>query len=92
MANKRDYVVCPRCKTMEIKLYEVFEAIDYWEQDKDGNLLPGPNTSEIGAVLRVEGECLDQECKYRWRVRGVNNITELPNWEENTKDPVTSSV
>jgi len=75
----REHVVCPKCKTSVIKIYEVSEA---WTQDEEGHLEPGPDEAIVKDTIRVEGACLNESCGYTWRIRKASNITELPNWPE----------
>lgn len=83
--NIRDKVICPdpKCKSPEIRIFEVSEILEYWTQDASGKLEPMPEDEklEYGNILRVEAHC--SKCGKIWTVRGVSNITELPNWKQN---------
>ena len=88
----REHVVCPKCKTPIIKIYEICEAWEYWTQDEEGHLEPGPNEAIVKDTIRVEGECLNEDCGYTWRIRKAANITELPNWPDDEYEDTVSNA
>lgn len=87
----REYIVCPKCKETALDITEVSEARETWRQDDEGNLIP-PETdgAMLGAILRVEAKCTDPECGHTWTVRGIKDVEQLPNWnQETTEDAET---
>lgn len=79
--SKREQVVCPKCKGTDLYLVEVSEAYEIWKQDAEGNIVaPAKDEPQSFPVLRVEARCQNEACGHIWTVRGVANVTELPNW------------
>ena len=79
--NVRTYVMCPKCRAMEVEFAEVSEAFEKWVQDEKGAITEGAETGAVlGDVIRVEARCLNPICGHRWTVRGIKLISNLPNW------------
>jgi len=77
--NIRTDIICPKCKSKDIKLLEVSEEYRVWRQDEDGKIGP-EQEPEYGDLIGVRAICQAEGCKHRWTVRGITEITELPNW------------
>lgn len=68
---------CPKCRSRHLVISEVYTGSFDWEQFPDGSLdVAGWNTCRESGES-VWAECW--ECNYRWRLRGVSQITDLPN-------------
>ena len=75
---KFNYPKCPKCKSQNVELIEIWEHAISW--------LPDDNYFEHGDFFfndpkKVEGNCLD--CGHRWRIRNVVQVQ--PEWFEVTK-------
>jgi hypothetical protein len=67
------YPRCPKCKTQEVELIEIWDAFISWHPAdpyyNDGALEPGESK-------KVSGRCL--LCEHRWTLRGVIQVE--PKW------------
>jgi hypothetical protein len=75
----RTQITCPKCKGSDIKLLEVSEEYRVWYQDGEGKI-GDEQEPEYGDLIAVRAICQNEDCKHRWTVRGITEITELPNW------------
>lgn len=97
--NTRPYVTCPKCGNAELNIIETSEAYEMWAQDENGAISDNGDGALLGKVLRVEAECLSEGCpartgenNFRWTLRKINDVTELPNWDsgEENEQPETN--
>jgi hypothetical protein len=89
--NVRTQIICPKCKGSDIKLLEVSEEYRVWYQDGEGKI-GEEQEPEYGDLIAVRAVCQNADCKHRWTVRGITEITELPNWPSETAETETAEV
>ncbi len=68
---------CPKCSSVTVRWYEVYEQPMFWDQTADG-IDPDGTPSNAGDILRIRGQCLNQRCLHKWTPRGIRQITDLP--------------
>ena len=60
---------CPKCRTTNIEIIEIWDASIYWYPEEDyynqGALTPG-------YPQKVQGKCC--ECSHSWTFRGVTQV------------------
>lgn len=83
---KSKYPKCPKCKTQNVELIEVWDATISWSPCEpyfnNGNLNPGD-------PKKVEGHCLN--CDHKWTIRKVPQVQpewfEVTNWQPLPQPP-----
>lgn len=90
--NVRSHAACPKCKAVELEISEVCEATESWLQNEDGVIVDNEDTGALlGKVLRVEAKCI--QCDHQWVIRGIEDVTKLPNWPEDAvQEPTVPEV
>jgi hypothetical protein len=89
--NIRTQITCPKCKGSDIKLLEVSEEYRVWFQDGEGKI-GEEQEPEYGDLIAVRAICQNTDCNHRWTVRGITEITELPNWPSETAEGETAEA
>ena len=68
-----NYPRCPKCKSQEVELIEIWDATIVWSP---GNPYDRKGDLECGDPKKVEGHCLS--CEHRWTFRGIIQVN--PDW------------
>lgn len=75
----KNYPRCPKCKTQEVELIEIWDATISWMPEEpyyhEGALMPGD-------PKKVEGHCL--RCEHRWALRNIIQVK--PEWFDDTEE------
>jgi hypothetical protein len=87
----RTQIMCPKCKGSDIKLLEVSEEYRVWYQNGEGKI-GEEQEPEYGDLIAVRAVCQNSDCGHRWTVRGITEITELPNWPSETAEGETTAT
>jgi hypothetical protein len=77
MEKKRKMITCPKCKSNGDKINLVEHWSDHvieFEQNQDGTINPYGYLRD-GSPYKVVAECFN--CRHRWRLRGISQITNL---------------
>lgn len=69
---------CPKCRSCNVRWYEIYEQPMYWDQCASG-IDPEGCETRAGDII-VRGKCRD--CQHQWKPKGVTQVTQLPGWTE----------
>ena len=73
-SKKRKKVICPRCTSLAITLYEDYTCSISFTTNENGIWDGEEGNKEFGEVTGVRARC---SCGYIWKLRGINQITDL---------------
>ena len=70
---------CPKCRSQNVRWYEIYEQPMYWDQFATGIDSEGCET-QAGEIIEVRGKC--RACQHQWKPKGVTQVTQLPGWRQ----------
>ena len=70
---------CPRCGSVYVRWYEIYEQPMFWDQYADG-IDPEGCETQTGDIIGIRGKC--RRCQHRWKPRGVRQVSQLTGWKE----------
>ena len=68
---------CPKCRSQNVRWYEIYEQPMYWDQFASG-IDPEGCETQAGEIIEVRGKC--RACQHQWKPKGVTQVTQLPGW------------
>ena len=70
---------CPKCRSQNVRWYEIYEQPMYWDQFATG-IDPEGCETQAGEIIKVRGKC--RKCQHQWKPKGVTQVTQLPGWRQ----------
>ena len=79
MANGRKLLCCPKCKSPNVRWYEIYEQPMFWDQYPGRGIDPEGTETLTGDIIAVKGKC--RACQHQWAPRGITQVVHLPGWQ-----------
>lgn len=75
--DRKEVAQCPKCGSSSLQLIEIWAGSTIVFDQVAGEIVDSCG-DEGGDPFKVEARCA---CGHEWRLRGVMQISDLPNWE-----------
>ena len=75
----RKLLCCPKCKSSNVRWYEIYEQPMFWDQYPTRGIDSEGTETQAGDIIEVRGKC--RACQHQWKPRGVTQVAQLPGWE-----------